>query len=155
VGAILFDMLTGRPPYEADEPGRVLAALLSKEPPPLLSLHPSLPASLVEIVERAMARDAKKRFQKIEWLIEALTAERARLARSDRVDTIPPPPSSAEPLPTQARDAELLMPASVPPPPKRRLDVGIVVAVAVALLLLGAAAALIFGRALGTPNQGC
>jgi eukaryotic-like serine/threonine-protein kinase len=143
VGAILFDMLTGRPPYEADEPGRVLAALLSREPPALLSLHPSLPPSLAEIVERAMARDAKQRFQRIEWLIEALTAERERLERTDRVDTIPPP----APTPVHAPDQTPLHGfASVPPPPKRRLDVGVVVAVAVAFLLLAGAAALIFGR---------
>ncbi len=72
LGAILYDMLGGKPPYDHDEPGRVLATLLTRPPAPLASLDPTLPAVLTAVVDRAMARAAKDRFPMIETLIEAL-----------------------------------------------------------------------------------
>ena len=72
LGAILYDMLSGKPPYDHDEPGRVLATLLTGPPTPLSRVDPTLPQILTAVVDRAMAREAKHRFPMIETLIDAL-----------------------------------------------------------------------------------
>lgn len=72
VGAILYDMLTGRPPFHGDEPGRILSDLLTKTPPRPRELNPLIPASVEAVVLRAIARDPKQRFPLIEAFGDAL-----------------------------------------------------------------------------------
>jgi eukaryotic-like serine/threonine-protein kinase len=61
-GAMLYEMLAGRKPFEADSPGEVLAKILREDPQPLHSLRPALPDRLVETVNRALAKDPAARF---------------------------------------------------------------------------------------------
>lgn len=62
-GAMLYEALAGRAPYEADDPFAIFRAILEGDPPPLASLRPELPAALSEIVHRALARDPSRRFE--------------------------------------------------------------------------------------------
>jgi serine/threonine-protein kinase len=61
-GAILFMMLTGRAPFEGNDPGGVLVQVMTGAPPPARSIEPSIPAALEEVVERAMASDPSQRY---------------------------------------------------------------------------------------------
>ncbi len=148
VGAILYDMLTGRPPYEPDEPGRVLAALLSKEPPRAIDLNPAIPPVLATIVETAMARSPKKRYPFIESMIEALRAASTSITQNDVSETLPPPEPTflANPAPEERAATFEPVPDSVS---RRRRgpcsNVSMAVVVIGALLLLLVAAAVIFG----------
>jgi WD40 repeat protein/tRNA A-37 threonylcarbamoyl transferase component Bud32 len=73
IGAILYHLLAGRAPYEnttsADD---TLARVLSEPAPPLQTLDAELPADLVTIVERAMAREARGRYASALELAEDL-----------------------------------------------------------------------------------
>ncbi|MEO8706599.1 MAG: protein kinase [Kofleriaceae bacterium] len=66
LGAILHHVLTGRPPYhqsgETSIPWESLLARVLSGPPPPLAGAAELPADLVTIVERAMARDPEDRY---------------------------------------------------------------------------------------------
>ena len=61
VGSILYEMLCGSPPYEGDNLMEVLHKKANEPPEPLAKLRPSLPPSLVALVERAMARAPEER----------------------------------------------------------------------------------------------
>ena len=61
LGASLYHMLTGRPPYLGD-PRSVLAQVTRRDPPPAERLHPGLPRDLAAIVDRAMARSPHQRY---------------------------------------------------------------------------------------------
>ncbi|HEX5054430.1 MAG TPA: serine/threonine-protein kinase, partial [Planctomycetota bacterium] len=62
LGATLYHLLAGRPPYEGDATA-VLAALLVHEPTPLASVRADLPRDLVAIVEKCLERDPARRYQ--------------------------------------------------------------------------------------------
>jgi hypothetical protein len=62
LGAVLYEMVSGYSPYTGKTPDEVLA-LLPKEPPePVLSHDPTLPADMVRIIEKAMAREKERRY---------------------------------------------------------------------------------------------
>lgn len=61
-GAMLYEMLTGQPPYE---PGPVMAMLrkvANEPPPPIGQLNPDAPAGLIDIAEGCMARELRNRY---------------------------------------------------------------------------------------------
>ena len=62
LGAILYQVLAGVPPYEARNTEEVLARVLAAPPQPLAERVPEAPVELVAIVDKAMARDAADRF---------------------------------------------------------------------------------------------
>ena len=63
VGAILYEMLTGRAPFQqGDSMSRALASLVD-EPPSVRQSNPSVAAVVSDVVQRAMARDPAARFQ--------------------------------------------------------------------------------------------
>jgi serine/threonine-protein kinase len=73
-GAILFELLAGRPPYVADTPEGVLEAHISQPVPSLAKVRPDLSiARLVQpVIDRAMAKKPADRYPKALWMISAL-----------------------------------------------------------------------------------
>ncbi len=63
VGVMLFEMLTGRLPFEADSPVSVAIKQIESEPPRLRELNPSIPEGLEEIIVRAMQKNTERRYQ--------------------------------------------------------------------------------------------
>jgi serine/threonine protein kinase len=72
IGAILYHVLTGRPPYVAETMGDLLAALATRPPKPIIDLAPDTPSELVAIAERAMARNPADRYASARELAEDL-----------------------------------------------------------------------------------
>ncbi len=69
LGAILYEILMGQPPYEGDSPLQVLKAAYDGTRRPWDAL---VPDGLVQITERAMARDPADRFPTVDALREAV-----------------------------------------------------------------------------------
>lgn len=72
VGVMLYTMLAGRPPYEADNYNALLIRVVAGDYQPLDEIGPDLDPHLVDVVAKAMARDRADRFQDGESFIEAL-----------------------------------------------------------------------------------
>ncbi len=62
LGAMLFELLTGRAPYLGRSPWDVLAEVRSKPPPRVKSLEPAAPPELVAVCERALAWNKEQRY---------------------------------------------------------------------------------------------
>jgi hypothetical protein len=61
-GCILFEMLTGRRPFQRASPAETLSAILRDEPPPIEALNPKVPAPLRWIVERCLSKTPRDRY---------------------------------------------------------------------------------------------
>jgi TPR repeat protein len=72
LGALLYYVLSGTPPYVAADGPKVLQALVAGPPARLAERQPGLPPDLVAIVEKAMARDARERYPSARELAEDL-----------------------------------------------------------------------------------
>jgi hypothetical protein len=73
-GVTLYEMLTGRKPFQADTSFSVLNAQLNEAPTPPIEVNPALPQALNEIILKAMAKAPSDRFQSADAMRNALRA---------------------------------------------------------------------------------
>ena len=74
LGIILFEMLTGKQPYQADTPTKLMMKHVLDPVPRIRDFDPRLPEGADEVVGRAMAKDRQARFATAGELAEATRA---------------------------------------------------------------------------------
>ena len=84
LGCVFYELLCGRKPFDAESMHGVLFKVMQDEPAPLADLAPELPHALVQVVERALAKDPAERFQSAGELLAALRL--ARVASAGRAN---------------------------------------------------------------------
>jgi hypothetical protein len=94
VGIVLYEMLTGRPPFRAETDLATATMRLTQDPRPPGALRAGIPRALERVVMRALAREPEERFQSAEEMRAALD----RMA-GDRFDS----PRTAVPTGPEAR----------------------------------------------------
>jgi serine/threonine-protein kinase len=97
LGAVLYELLCGRPPFPASTPALVARAHLHDQPAPVRQLAPWVPARLAEVAEAALAKDPAERPSSA-----AAFAARIRAAVNLPAQVPAPPPG---PEPTRAMPA--------------------------------------------------
>ena len=63
LGCILFELLTGRRPFEAESITTVIYKIINEEPPHLSEVKKGLPVGFGHIINRALEKDPKNRYQ--------------------------------------------------------------------------------------------
>jgi len=78
MGAILYEMATGRRAFTGKTQGSIVAAILAAEPPPISTLQPMSPLALDHVVGTCLAKDPDERFQtahdlklQLKWIAES------------------------------------------------------------------------------------
>jgi tetratricopeptide (TPR) repeat protein/tRNA A-37 threonylcarbamoyl transferase component Bud32 len=79
LGVVLYEMLAGRLPFRGDHNAAILYGIVNAEPEPLESVRDDLPAGLVQIVAKALAKKADERYQSAADVVDDL----GRLVRGD------------------------------------------------------------------------
>ena len=101
LGAILFECLTGRPPFIGGTQEQVLINICTTDAPDVRALRPEVPSPLAKLIKRALSRDRNDRFLSAWQMLEALTLAFPKEGRL---------------LPTSMRTAvDLVSPVSLPP----------------------------------------
>jgi len=74
VGVILYEMVTGRVPFEAETPVAVVLKHIQTELPPVRSLNPEVPEAVEAVIAKALAKDPADRFATAGEMVQALQA---------------------------------------------------------------------------------
>ncbi|MGQ0805775.1 MAG: serine/threonine-protein kinase [Actinomycetota bacterium] len=117
-GVVLYEALSGRKPFDADTPVAVAQMVRDRPPEPLRSLCPDVDPALIDTVERAMHKDASRRFSSAAEMERALTSETAAATQPQ--------------TPTRASGTRIL---PFPPRPRTQPAVGWWVAAAAAAVI--------------------
>src|SRR6202451_3883083 len=72
LGAVIYEMATGKRPFGGESTAEVFAALLTKNPPPVSTLNPAMPRKLDAIVEKLLRKDPAQRYASAGQLREDL-----------------------------------------------------------------------------------
>ncbi|MGE5648401.1 MAG: protein kinase domain-containing protein [Acidobacteriota bacterium] len=79
LGAVLYEALTGAPPFHSRSQFELMLAHVSEPPKPPSEVNPNLPAALDAVLLRALAKDPAARFQTADEFRESLQAIRGEL----------------------------------------------------------------------------
>ncbi len=74
LGAVLYEMLAGKPAFRGDTQLQVMRAVVHDDPPRLREIRPSLPANIEAIAARALQKDPAKRYQSAAEMVNDLNA---------------------------------------------------------------------------------
>lgn len=72
VGVMLYEMLTGKLPFEADNAVSVAIMQMQSEPKKLREINPEIPEGLEDITLKAMKKDSKNRYASAKEMLEAI-----------------------------------------------------------------------------------
>lgn len=92
LGVILYELLTGRRPFEGDSMFDLLVAVTTHEPTPVRVRRPDLPAGLEVILQGCLTKDPSRRVQTIAELVDALAPFAPASARRSAAPPAPPAP---------------------------------------------------------------
>jgi serine/threonine-protein kinase len=134
VGILLYELLTGRVPFDGDSPVSIALKQVAEPPVPPSRLNPAVPPALDAVVLRALEKDPAARFPDADAFIAALE-------HALREPLPPPPPPPVAPVAEE-------------PPPRRRRGGPLLLALLVALLVAGGIAAWLLSRPALVPVPG-
>ncbi len=72
LGAVLYHLIAGRPPLEADSPAAMMQQIYHQRPQPLAPLRAGVDPALDEVIQRAMAKHPKDRYPDWDAFAQAL-----------------------------------------------------------------------------------
>ena len=79
-GALMYELVMGRPPFQASSSAGLIGSILKDEPASPSSVRPSVPPALDFLIRKCLAKDPDERWQsardlksQLEWIAESLT----------------------------------------------------------------------------------
>lgn len=79
LGVVLYEMITRNSPFTGETSADVLAAILTREPPPLSSLAPEAPDTLDWVIGKSLRKDRDERYQTARDLLSDLRSLKQRI----------------------------------------------------------------------------
>jgi serine/threonine-protein kinase len=140
VGIILFEMLTGRQPYEADTPMAVAFKHITDPVPSIHEANPALPEGVDSIIQKAMAKNKDDRFATASDMVDGLrtVASGHKIAAEfPTVKGMAPVTKAAQIPAAKTVKADVKIPVAVPAPAAKPFNIWLVVVPLLLVALLG------------------
>ena len=96
-GVVLYELLTGLPPFAGATTREVAASILTQDPAPLRTHESSISEPLEQVVLRSIQKSADDRYQTAREFLDALLLVRSQLARVGATEREPAKASDSEP----------------------------------------------------------
>jgi serine/threonine protein kinase len=74
MGVVLFEMFTGKVPFDDNDTSRLVRRIIKEAPPLASAFRPDLPPELLSILDRTIAKDPQARFSDADALADAIAA---------------------------------------------------------------------------------
>ena len=93
LGAVLFEMATGKPAFSGRSRASLIASILTTDPPPMSQVQPMAPPALERVVRQCLAKDPDERWQSASDLARELKwiADRGSQTAASTAVPVPPP----------------------------------------------------------------
>ena len=115
LGALLYTVCTGRPPFRAEAPFGILRKITDTQPRSILEINPEIPAWLVAIIDRLLEKEPSKRFEDAKEVSEIFEKCLAHLRQPNQNN-----------LPRKVIDLPLTLSIATPPKPRKLSASGLV-----------------------------
>jgi serine/threonine-protein kinase len=79
LGVVLYEIFTGRLPFEAESPMAVILGHIQRTPRPPRALNPAMPPELEAVILRCLEKAPERRYARVEDLLAELGAISSRL----------------------------------------------------------------------------
>ena len=89
LACVLFEMLTGEPPFGPESSAAVLSKHLHADPPSVKQRRSSVPRYVDRAIRRALAKDPAQRFQSMRAFVDALKPQAVGIATRRRFARLP------------------------------------------------------------------
>src|SRR4051794_12978319 len=103
IGVMLYELLTGRVPFDAESPVTIALKHLSEVPAPPSRLNPAVPPAFDAVVMKALEKEPARRFADADEFIAALQAAKAEPTVVPREMVLEPYPMPGEPFAEEDR----------------------------------------------------
>jgi serine/threonine protein kinase len=143
LGAIIYEMLTGRLAFYAPSVPTAMFKVCYEEPEPITDLVPGLPEGLPEVIAKALSKDKNERYASARALGDDLEriyeGQQATFSAGVAHKVLTDPSANPYTQPgTLTGSASQVLDASTMPPPARSNTVGIIVAIVGIIAIVGA-----------------
>lgn len=135
-GVVLYEMATGRLPFEGETPVAVALKQVQEKPVPPRQMNPRIPESLQGVILRAMSKDPTARFPSGKAMAAALVACARASLEATAAQPIPVPMPQARATSTSGRAARPAVKAMPPQPAGTRRSGSMVPLIATLIVFL-------------------
>lgn len=104
-GVLLYEMVTGRAPFEGETTSDIIAAILKAEPDPISSYAPDAPPELQRIISKALRKDREERYQTMKDMLVDLKTLRQEFEFAAKLESSAPPDPSSRSVATSVGTA--------------------------------------------------
>jgi eukaryotic-like serine/threonine-protein kinase len=109
-GAVLYEMATGKMPFQGASSGEICGAILHKEPAPVSEINSNIPTHFEALIQKALEKDRDLRYQHV----ADIRADLQRIKRDSESGRISPLPSGVKAAaPSKGRHWKILVPAAL------------------------------------------
>ena len=151
LGAVLYEMVTGRPPFVGDSPVAVAYKQVNESPMPPSLANAEVSPRLDAVLMRALAKNPANRYQTAEEFRADL--ERARRGQDVQATPLMPPGADATQVISRPQQTSVLPPQEAPAGSGRKVWLGVLIGILAVAVLAGGG--YLLAKTLLSNYQGC